>query len=233
VPVDIHVDDLVPIALLEEQEAALATHLRNAEVRVEKQRAIVARARERLAALDADLERNRKAEREAQEEIRKAQSLRSSAQRALDQGLGNAAAVEHQLATCAATLDRAETEVLELMMARDELTPIRAGVAKELDDAAAALTALEAETKPAVAAWKAEAQRAAAERQALRAKLPRDLGAAYDAVVARRGSGLARVVDKVCTACARAVPSQRLIDVRAGRLVQCDGCSRWLWIPAT
>lgn len=230
---DVHVDDLVPLALQEEREAALADRIRNAEKRLEKERAAVAQIRARLATLDAELERLRVEERAAQEEIRKAQGLRSSAQRALDQGLGNPAAVQHQLDTCAATLDRVETQVLEILLRRDELAPERAAVAKQVEEATAALATLQGDTAPAVAAWKAEAADTAAARKALRAKLPRDVGATYDTLHGKRGTALARVVDKVCVGCARAVPSQRLLDVRAGRLVQCDGCNRWLWIAAT
>ena len=77
----------------------------------------------------------------------------------------------------------------------------------------------------------AELEKLNAERTRLRGTIDESLLLNFDRIIAKRGTAMAEVIDGSCSACHVAVRPQRLNDLlNDAELVQCDSCSRILYV---
>lgn len=174
------------------------------------------------------LDQSRAAERTAQRRLDELRQKRASALRVLETGAGNPEAADRQLRACDELIDQAETEMLELLVAQD-------GVKAGADAAAAKHAAVEralaearAQLPPRVDVLTADADRAGRDLDAAQAGLPADLRRRYQSLRAAGKWPVAHVRDGSCDACKMAVPPQNVAELRKGRIVECNGCRRWL-----
>lgn len=223
-------DQLIPVAHLDEQIAERLELQARARRKLAKAIESIAAAEAHLAAQRAALEQLRTEELEHQRELKRAEGMRDSAQRALDAGLGDAAASERQIARCAELIDAAETALLERMDTRETLEAARDAAQDALTDAHAHQDRLKAELEPAIETWAAAVAELQSHRAHALSGVPRDVDAEYHRMFRKHGAALSRVHGDTCKRCARVVPLQRVTDIKQNRLVHCDGCGLWLWI---
>ena len=68
----------------------------------------------------------------------------------------------------------------------------------------------------------------------LRAKIPSQILAHYDRLVARKKKGVAAVRGQVCSGCHMQVPLGVVMTLRHGQDIQlCGNCGRYLYLPPT
>ena len=143
-------------------------------------------------------------------------------------------AMQSEIATAEADVQRLEDRLLELMLEGDELQAAA-------DAARAALTAEEAEVKQAQAALEAqrdrlqaEVDRKRSERDAVVAALPAATVALFESLARqRKGIAVSGVRDGRCSACQVRLRPQLQNEVRRNdALRRCESCQRILYFPA-
>ena len=73
---------------------------------------------------------------------------------------------------------------------------------------------------------------AGASEAELRAKVPAQILAHFDRLVARGKKGVAIVRNQVCTSCHMSVPIGVIVTLRQGQDIQlCETCGRYLYLP--
>jgi predicted nucleic acid-binding Zn-ribbon protein len=157
---------------------------------------------------------------------------RGRAVRALETGMGDAAAAERQQAQCEAILDRLETELLGLFEVRDGLEQAVASTSAAIDAARKKRDEIAAAAAPALAAADAALARLTPDRDAARAAVPAPELGRYDALRSRQRRPVARIDGDTCSACNRVVVPHQQHEIARGRLVTCAGCNRWLYPAA-
>ncbi|MCA9568363.1 MAG: hypothetical protein KC656_10995, partial [Myxococcales bacterium] len=177
------------------------------------------------------IDANKARQRELNREVESYEARRRSATRILENGTGDAAAAERQLASVAEVLDTLETELLEKMEALEELESERTQAAADAADAAAFLEAEKAGHDGKIAALKAKFTAILPEREATLALLDKTILGRYETLLSRRGRAIAEIVDGSCSGCQRVVRQQNIADLQRGLMYACDGCGRWLLPP--
>lgn len=221
--------------------------LQDVESRAEDARRRVADAPVRLAALDAQLaeatavlERakaaladSQTARRELEKEVAAAQQKVSKYKDQLMEAKDNRQfhALQHEIATFSAEVQRAEGLVLERMLEGDDLSAaVKAAEAKLAAD------------KKSVAAQRAEVEREAAtlaaslttlmtERAEIVKTIEPSLLATFESVSkARKGVAMAKAVDGLCGACRVRIRPHLYNQIRSGeQVIQCESCVRILY----
>jgi predicted nucleic acid-binding Zn-ribbon protein len=204
---------LLPLAAIDERVRALAEQRRRLERKLDKLRSEDDTRRAAVETLTATMAERRKAV------------------TALEAGMGDAAAAERQRQTCAHRIDDLETEILEAMEQREEDDEALAARTEEAAAAAAAREEGEATMGPELEGVIAESARLVASREEHTPNLPAYEREQYRRLLARKKYALARLVDRTCTACQSTVPYQIRNDLQQGRLVNCENCARWLYLP--
>jgi predicted nucleic acid-binding Zn-ribbon protein len=143
-------------------------------------------------------------------------------------------AIQHEIATFSAEVQRFETLILEKMIEADEIAATLrtaettlASQTKALGEERAAIEQEARELEGVVAAM-------ASEREAIAKQLPADLLATFNTVLKnRRGVAVARVEGGLCAACHVRVRPQVLNDLLKGEtILTCDSCQRILYVVA-
>lgn len=199
-----------------------------------------AHRRGEIERLDADIEAAAAARRtaesglaEAQERLKKYQQQISLVSTQREYG-----ALLKEIDTVKAQIAKLEEEALQAL---DRLEKARAGSDSErvqftdLDSRYAAELDRWEREKPEVARRVDELRVRIA---ALRARLPRQVAAQFDRVLARHGREAVAAVRRgergvhSCSACNYRVRPQTVVEIRnTGNLVQCDACKRILFVP--
>jgi predicted nucleic acid-binding Zn-ribbon protein len=222
---------LLPLAAIDERVRALAEQRRRLERKLDKLRSEDDTRRAAVETLTATMAERRKAVTALEAEMRRFEQQRDRAVRALEMGMGDAAAAERQRQTCAHRIDDLETEILEAMEQREEDDEALAARTEEAAAAAAAREEGEATMGPELEGVIAESARLVASREEHTPNLPAYEREQYRRLLARKKYALARMVDRTCTACQSTVPYQIRNDLHQGRLVNCENCARWLYLP--
>lgn len=143
-------------------------------------------------------------------------------------------ALQHEIATFSAEVQRIEGLIIEKMVEGDELAAkVKAGeatLATAKKSIAAQKTAIETESET----LSAELTRLVSERAAIAADVPAPILAMFEKYFrARKNVALARVVDGLCEACRVRVRPHLHNQIRAGdQIIQCESCQRILyWLP--
>jgi predicted nucleic acid-binding Zn-ribbon protein len=200
----------------------------DAERRIPAAEAEVAQSAAARDAARRALTTARDEERRIDGEVATARQRRSSALRALDQGLGDPTAVQHQITTSNAHIDELETKQLALMEQIEGLAASMARLETAWKAAMAHLDAERAAVPPILAANRSNRVRAWAERTVAFEPLPRDLQNRYTTVRTKRKTAVTTALDGYCVRCTQAIPKRDLLDLDKGLLHACPGCSRYV-----
>ncbi|MCC6989968.1 MAG: hypothetical protein IT181_13270 [Acidobacteria bacterium] len=201
--------------------------------------ALDARLADATQALDkakAALAESQAAKRELEKEAAVAQQRVSKYKEQLMQAKDNKQfhALQHEIATFSAEVERIEGIELERMLESDERGAVvkaaEAKLAADKKSAAAEKAAIEADA----ATVKDTLATLLTERAALVKTIEPRLLATFEQVAkGRKGVGIARVVDGLCQACRVRLRPHLYNQVRASdQIIQCESCVRILyWIP--
>lgn len=172
------------------------------------------------------------AQRAKEREEEQYQTRLSRAQRALETGVGDADAAERQRVQCLEILDGLETDLLEMMETAEAHEATVAGRTQELADREADIGTEAEAAAPESAALERELTVLRGRRDGLREVIHDIEVKRYDALRGRKKRPVSPLVNgRDCKACNRVVVANTLTELRAGRLVGCGGCGRWLYMP--
>lgn len=226
---------LIALQDLDTRAEAARRRLADAPVKVAALDATLAGATQALEKARAALATSQTARRELEKEAAVAQQRVSKYKEQLMQAKDNKQfhALQHEIATFSAEVQRVEEIEIGRMLEGDELTAVvkaaEATLAAEKKRVAAEKSAIEADS----AAVGAELTGLQAARAELTATVDARLLTTYETVAkGRKGTGIARVVDGLCEACRVRVRPHLYNQIRAGdQIIQCESCVRILyWI---
>jgi predicted nucleic acid-binding Zn-ribbon protein len=221
--------------------------LQDVESRAEDARRRIADAPSRVEALDAELEDARQAleaaksalaasqaaRREHEKEAGVAQQRVSKYKDQLMEAKDNRQfhALQHEIATFSAEVQKIEEQILVRMLEGDELT----ATVKAAEARLAADTKRVAAQKAAIDTERAQLARDLESLQRQRADiaagLPPALVAMFESMFkARRGTALSKAVDGLCEACRVRIRPALYNEIRRGdQIIQCESCQRILY----
>jgi hypothetical protein len=145
-------------------------------------------------------------------------------------------AIQHEIAFAQAEIKKREDQILELMVAADELS---AAVKKADAALAAEQKAVDADRQKLtqeLSALKGELQRMQGERAAVVSGMTPAVLSTFELIAKRRsGVAIAEARDGMCTVCHVRLRPQVFNNVRRNdQIIQCDSCNRILFfVPLT
>jgi predicted nucleic acid-binding Zn-ribbon protein len=225
---DLTLAALVPLARMEERERRLKEDVRQHTRRVATPAEAARKAAEAVAALEAESAGHGRAMPALEAELKSAQDRRDRARTALDNGQISGETAERQVAQLTERMGQLEDTLLAHLDAIEALDT-RIGQAK------AAAAAASAAAGEAEATW--GPQRAAAETELITIDAAREVAVqalpiadrgTFAGLRARKGYALSAVAGDLCALCNTAVPFTKRSDLKAGRVVSCSSCGRWL-----
>jgi uncharacterized protein len=226
---------LIALQELDTRAEAARRRLADAPVRVAALDATLAGATQALERAKASLSESQAARRELEKEAAVAQQRVSKYKEQLMQAKDNKQfhALQHEIATFSAEVQRVEELEIGRMLEVDE----RTAVVKAAEATLATAKKRVAAEKIAIDTESAAVTTELAALQASRAELvqtlePRLLTTYETVAKGRKGTGIARVVDGLCEACRVRVRPHLYNQIRAGdQIIQCESCVRILyWI---
>ena len=229
------ITSLLALQDLETRAEDARKRLADAPVRIDALDAKLADATQALEKAKAALAVSRAVKQELEKEASVAEQRVSKYKEQLMQAKDNKQfhALQHEIATFSTEVERIEGIELERMLEIDE----RAAVVKAAEGTLAADKKSGAAEKTAIAADSAALKDALAALLTDRAELvktiePRLLATFEQVAKGRKGIGIARVVDGLCSACRVRVRPHLYNQIRAGdQILQCESCVRILyWI---
>ncbi len=155
----------------------------------------------------------------------------ASTEHALNQGLTDAAAGEHQLASYAEQLEEVESAQLEAMEHQEALSEALPALQEALDEARKAQAIEGAPLGPRVQREQQAIRELTDEQPTLVEGLPRDIRARYDRLKDKLGTTTALVQERACSACTGTVPMATKGSLQSGHVESCPHCGRWLFLP--
>lgn len=230
------ITSLLALQDLETRAEDARKRLADAPVRIDALDAKLAEATQALEKAKAALAASRAAKQELEKEASIAQQRVSKYKEQLMQAKDNKQfhALQHEIATFSAEVERIEGIELERMLEIDD----RAAVVKAAEGTLAADKKSVAAEKAAITAETAALKEALAALLADRAELvktiePRLLATFEQVAKGRKGIGIARVVEGLCQACRVRLRPHLYNQLRAGdQIIQCESCVRILyWVP--
>ena len=230
------ITSLLALQDLETRAEDARRRLADAPVRIAALDAKLADATQALDAAKAALAQSRAAKQDLEKEASVAQQRVSKYKEQLMQAKDNKQfhALQHEITTFSAEVDRIEGIELERMLEIDE----RAAVVKAAEAKLAADKKSVAAEKAAITADAATVTDSLAtllaERSELVKTIERGLLATFEMVAkGRKGIGIARVVDGLCSACRVRLRPHLYNQLRVGdQIIQCESCVRILyWTP--
>lgn len=206
----------------------------------------------RLKALDARIERAREAVADAKQRLSTNQAARREIEKDVavhqgrlskfrDQAMAVKTnqeyhAIQHEIAFAQTEIKKREDQILELMVAADELN---AAVKKADAALAAEQKAVDGDRQKLsqeIAALKADLQRIAADRAGVVGGMTPQVLSTFELIAKRRGGvAIAEARDGGCTVCHVRLRPQVFNNVRRNdQIIQCDSCNRILYfVPMT
>ncbi len=230
------ITSLLALQDLETRAEDARRRLADAPVRIDALDVKLADATQALDTAKAALVVSRAAKQELEKEASVAQQRVSKYKEQLMQAKDNKQfhALQHEITTFSAEVERIEGIELERMLEIDE----RAAVVKAAEATLAADKKSVAAEKAAITADTAAVKDALAALLADRAELvktiePRLLATFEQVAKGRKGIGIARVIDGLCSACRVRVRPHLYNQIRASdQILQCESCVRILyWVP--
>ncbi len=142
-------------------------------------------------------------------------------------------AMQHEIATAQDGVRTLEDQMLELLLAADDLNAAVGAAERELAGEQTAVVREREAFETERVRIEAELGDLARNREAVERHMPGDLVALFvDVARKRRGLAVAEARDGHCAACHVRLRPQLVLDLRrAERVVQCESCSRILYAP--
>jgi predicted nucleic acid-binding Zn-ribbon protein len=140
-------------------------------------------------------------------------------------------AMQHEIETAQGEVKRVEDQMLELMVAADDLSATLKSAEASLKTAEQDITRERADLDRQLGASDAVLEETLAERRALAAQIPPNVLEQYEIVAkGRRGIAVAEARAERCTECHVRLRPMIYSEVRHNKtLVQCDSCQRFLY----
>lgn len=230
------ITSLLALQDLETRAEDARKRLADAPVRIGALEARLAAATLALDQAKAAFAESQAAKRELEKEAAVAQQRVSKYKEQLMQAKDNKQfhALQHEIATFSAEVERVEGIELERMLESDERGAVvkaaEGKLAADKKSVAAEKTAIEAD---AIAVKTTLATLLAERAELVKTIEPRLLATFEQVAKGRKGVGIARVVDGLCSACRVRLRPHLYNQLRVGdQIIQCESCVRILyWVP--
>ena len=185
--------------------------------------------KEALLQANQRIEELQKRDRALQRKLETYNRQQASANRILEQGLGNPIAAEKQFKQCASIIDDIETELLEVMDCHDQAITQREHREQQVSHADSGYTTLATNSPETRTALTNQKNELSVSRKHAVSQLDRDILNRYEQLRRAKGTAVASIRTDCCRACQMSIPMQDLSDVRRGLIVHCRRCGRWLF----
>jgi hypothetical protein len=232
---DERIEKLVKLQDLELQRSRIKQQLRALPVEIAGAEVSVTSAQSRSAEISAALAREEslrtRQEREIDEHRKKA--ARFSAQLDSVKTPEQAEAIEHEIRFAAAEADRLENEELASLERSEAREPELAKARSQVESLAADLDTIRARTAERQQELKTEMVALDSVRETVRQSIEPEWLDRFDRLFSTRGPAIVRAENQQCTGCSMGLRPQLWNELREGRLLACDSCSRMIyWDPA-
>ncbi len=217
------------IALLRDQIAAVPERLEKLEARRLENAARLERAQQ-------SLEEHRKLRRQLENQVASLNEKLSHFKSQQTQVKTNREyqALLHEISATEEEIQRDEDQILESMLATDELAAEVSSTEAQVREADRELAEQRQELELFSSGADDEMTRLEARRDGLQKKIPEELRALYERIVSARGVALAEARDQSCQVCHVRLRPQLYNEVKSGQYIHtCENCNRILYFAGT
>lgn len=232
---DERIENLVKLQGLELQRAHIQQEMRALPAEISRAAAALAAAQSRSAEISAALAREdslrTRLEREIDGHRKKAARFRGQ----LDsvKTPAQAEAIEHEIQFAAAEADRLENEEIASLERSEAHEPELARARAQVESLAADADTIRVRSAERQQELAAELSTLDGARDAVRQAIEPEWLTRFDRLMATRGTAIVRAENQQCSGCRMGLRPQIWNEVREGKLLACDSCSRMIyWDPA-